>query len=64
YKTLGISVSADATAIKGAYRRLSLKFHPDKQKPELRDVATTVFAKIVAAYELLSNPVSRKNFDQ
>lgn len=63
YSILGISRDADDDTIKKAYRKLALKWHPDrnKDKPE---VANTKFQEIGEAYEVLSDKNKRAIFDQ
>lgn len=61
YKVLGVSKSASAADIKRAYRKLSLKYHPDKNSsPE----AATKFAEIANAYDVLSDPEKRSTYDK
>jgi len=61
YATLGVASDADDAAIKSAYRKLALLFHPDRSKhPD----AKARFQMIQKAYETLSDPVSRKAYDQ
>ncbi len=61
YATLGVASDADDVAIKSAYRKLALMFHPDRSKhPD----AKARFQMIQKAYETLSDPVSRKAYDQ
>ncbi|CAJ1375881.1 unnamed protein product [Effrenium voratum] len=62
YADLGIEDDADEAAIKKAYRKLVLKWHPDKH-PENRDEAETQIRKINSAYEVLSNPTKRSTYD-
>jgi DnaJ-class molecular chaperone len=65
YEVLGID-REDATLsnVKSAYRKMALRYHPDKQKTEEdRQRATSQFAKISNAYELLSNPEDKQRYD-
>lgn len=61
YKILGVTKSASAADIKRAYRKLSLKYHPDKNpSPD----AASKFAEIATAYDVLSDPDKRKAYNQ
>jgi DnaJ-class molecular chaperone len=60
YDILGVPKNASETEIKKAYRTLSLKYHPDRNKtPEANELS----AKINEAYETLSDPNKRKQYD-
>ena len=64
YEVLGISREASQGDIKKAYRKLALKHHPDKQSTEEgRRQASEIFAKISNAYEILSDPQQRREYD-
>ncbi|KAI8096529.1 DnaJ domain-containing protein [Halteromyces radiatus] len=60
YEVLDLSENATEEEIKKAYRKLALKYHPDKNKdPD----AQQKFQNISHAYEILSDPEQRKNYD-
>ncbi len=61
YKILGVEPSADDKAIKTAYRKLARKYHPDVSKE--RD-AEEKFKEANEAYEALSNPEKRAEYDE
>jgi len=61
YETLGLSENASADEIKKAYRKLARKYHPDINKEES---AVEKFKEINAAYEVLSDPDKKAQYDQ
>eukprot|EP01006_Ploeotia_vitrea_P041540 TRINITY_DN66546_c11_g5_i1.p2 TRINITY_DN66546_c11_g5~~TRINITY_DN66546_c11_g5_i1.p2 ORF type:complete len:284 (+),score=177.61 TRINITY_DN66546_c11_g5_i1:619-1470(+) len=64
YKILGVSRNANARDIKRAYRKLALKWHPDKhQSDEDKEAASKKFHDIGRAYEVLSDDELRARFD-
>src|SRR5690625_5348932 len=62
YEILGISKNASADEIKRAYRRKALKYHPDKNPGNTE--AEAKFKKAAEAYEVLSDPNKRSQYDQ
>ena len=60
YGALGVASDATAAQIKQAYRRLALKNHPDVNKAADAEAA---FARIAAAYTILSDPEKRAEYD-
>ena len=61
YEVLGLGKSASETEIKSAYRKLALKYHPDRNKEA---GASEKFKEISTAYEVLGNSEKRKMYDQ
>jgi curved DNA-binding protein len=61
YETLGVKPDASADEIKKAYRKLARKYHPDICKEA---ECEEKFKEINAAYEILSDPEKRKQYDQ
>lgn len=62
YEVLGVEKNAGADDIKRAYRRLAIKYHPDKN-PGDKD-AEAKFKECAEAYEVLSDPEKRARYDQ
>ncbi len=61
YKTLGVEKSADADAIKKAFRKQAREFHPDVAKDKKR--SEEKFKAANEAYEVLGDPAKRKRYD-
>lgn len=62
YSILGVSKSADEKAIKSAYRKLAKELHPDKNKDNPK--AADRFSEVTRAYDLLSDPQKRGQYDR
>ncbi|XP_031556654.1 LOW QUALITY PROTEIN: dnaJ homolog subfamily C member 21-like [Actinia tenebrosa] len=63
YEILGVERDATDDEIKKAYRKIALKWHPDKN-PENVEECTKIFAEIQQAYEVLSDPQERAWYDK
>jgi curved DNA-binding protein CbpA len=61
YYILGIGHDATLQQIKSAFRKLSMKFHPDKNEGDL--FFEDQFKEIQEAYEILSDPIRRQKYD-
>jgi len=62
FRVLGVSPKADATAIRSAFRRLALQYHPDRNPDS--EGAEERFKTIVAAYEILTDPRLRERWKE
>lgn len=62
YEVLGVSKTANADEIKKAYRKLAMKYHPDKNQGD--KTAEEKFKECAEAYEVLSNSEKRQRYDQ
>lgn len=63
YEVLGVTKSASESEIKSAYRKMALKWHPDKNQDK-KEEAETKFKEINEAYQVLSDSQKRKTYDQ
>ncbi len=62
YQTLGVGKSADEKEIKQAYRKLAMKYHPDRNPGDKQ--SEEKFKEINEAYQVLSDPEKRQRYDQ
>ena len=61
YEILGVAKTASQSEIKSAYRKLAVKYHPDKNPGD--KAAEEKFKKITAAYDVLSDETKRRQYD-
>ena len=64
YEVLGLAKGASEDDIKKAYRKLAMKYHPDRNQGEGAKVAEEKFKEVKEAYEMLSDPQKRQAYDQ
>lgn len=64
YGILGLKRSASQKEVKAAYRKLALKYHPDKVPEEEREESENVFVRVSGAYSILSDEKKRKVYDK
>ena len=62
YEVLGVSKNADEAEIKKAYRKLAIKFHPDKNPDD--PSAEDKFKEAAEAYEVLSKSEKKAQYDR
>mmetsp|Transcript_63578 Transcript_63578/g.113142 ORF Transcript_63578/g.113142 Transcript_63578/m.113142 type:complete len:425 (+) Transcript_63578:83-1357(+) len=64
YKVLGVAETADLDDIKRAYKRLALKFHPDKAPSKERNRNENLFKDLAGAYDKIRDPKRRDEYDE
>ena len=64
YEVLGVSKTASDDEIKKAYRKLAMKYHPDRNQGEKAKEAEEKFKEVKEAYEMLSDGQKRAAYDQ
>ena len=64
YEVLGLSKGASEEDIKKAYRKLAMKYHPDRNQGDDAKVAEEKFKEVKEAYEMLSDSQKRAAYDQ
>lgn len=65
YEILGLSRACNDDEIKKAYRKLAIKWHPDKHQDEaMKKQAEEIFKKVGEAYEVLSDKEKRAHYDR
>src|SRR5260370_20411880 len=64
YAVLGVARAADEAEIKKAYRKLAMRYHPDKVGVEEKVQAEAKFKEITEAYEVLRDPEKRTVYDR
>jgi molecular chaperone DnaJ len=62
YKILGVEKNATADEIKKAYRKMAMKYHPDKNDGDVESEAK--FKEMAEAYDVLSTPDKKSNYDR
>ncbi len=62
YEVLGVERDADAAVIKKAYRKLAIKFHPDRNEGD--EAAAEKFKEVSEAYAVLSDDEKRQRYDR
>ena len=63
YTVLGITKDANEEEIKKAYKKLAMKYHPDKNPDGEKEKAEEEFKKISEAYSIIGDPIKRRNYD-
>jgi len=64
YEVLSVSRTATGEEIKRAYRKLAMKYHPDRASPEQKAEYEVHFKECAEAYEVLSDDTKRQRYDQ
>eukprot|EP01091_Cochliopodium_minus_P005648 TRINITY_DN1554_c0_g1_i1.p1 TRINITY_DN1554_c0_g1~~TRINITY_DN1554_c0_g1_i1.p1 ORF type:complete len:485 (+),score=136.31 TRINITY_DN1554_c0_g1_i1:42-1496(+) len=63
YQILGVARNADQKAIRKAYKKGVMEWHPDRHPPERKKMAEEKFKSISESYDILSDPKKKQRFD-
>ncbi len=63
YGLLGVPEDVGLPEIKSAFRKMALKYHPDVCSPTTQELSTKMFLEVQHAYEVLSDPALRADYD-
>lgn len=63
YSVLGVELAGSFSDIKSAYKQMARRYHPDVCPPDDRDACTQRFLEVRHAYEILSDPEKRAEYD-
>src|SRR5918998_6327631 len=64
YEVLGVTRAATGEEIKRAYRRLAMKYHPDRAAPDKKEEYEALFKECAEAYEVLGDDAKRERYDR
>lgn len=67
YEVLGVSKNATDAELKNAYKKMAIKYHPDRQvgkSDEEKKAAEEKFKEAAEAYDVLRDPQKRQQYDQ
>lgn len=67
YEVLGVSKNATDAELKSAYKKMAIKYHPDRQvgkSDEEKKAAEEKFKEAAEAYDVLRDPQKRQQYDQ
>lgn len=64
YEVMGLGTEASMPEIKKQYKKLSLKYHPDKVSEDEKEASNEIFVDITKAYKVLTDDETRKNYEE
>src|ERR671913_1070450 len=64
YEVLGVTRTTTGEEIKRAYRRLAMKYHPDRAAPDKKEEYEGLFRECAEAYEVLGDDAKRERYDR
>eukprot|EP00747_Dinoflagellata_sp_TGD_P166037 gnl/TRDRNA2_/TRDRNA2_188224_c0_seq1.p1 gnl/TRDRNA2_/TRDRNA2_188224_c0~~gnl/TRDRNA2_/TRDRNA2_188224_c0_seq1.p1 ORF type:complete len:345 (-),score=52.19 gnl/TRDRNA2_/TRDRNA2_188224_c0_seq1:43-1077(-) len=64
YEVLGVKRGATEAELKKAYRKVAMKYHPDKRRDADKEEANQKFQKVTEAFDVLNTPEKRESYDR